>query len=141
MICVSSSVQQMLQRRSLPPKGHEDNITTPYSRRKVDDLSQRCSLQSKMFSTSKFSMLLMFIFFLYVRIGPCYSTGIISNGNIGNTDVHSFNNVVIGDSNANGTIVVGYLMDQLRPPYRIGALSMAIRDWQASGLLPGYNFR
>jgi hypothetical protein len=49
--------------------------------------------------------------------------------------------VVIGESGVNGTIVIGYLMDQLKPPYRTGAISMAIHDGQARGLLPGYNFR
>lgn len=49
--------------------------------------------------------------------------------------------IVIGNSSANGTIVMGYLMDQLKPPYRIGAISMAIHDGQARGLLPGFNFR
>lgn len=49
--------------------------------------------------------------------------------------------VVIGNSNAKETIVIGYMMDQLAPPYRIGAISMAIQDGQTNGLLRGYNFR
>ena len=53
--------------------------------------------------------------------------------------------VIIGPYNSsasvNVTIVVGYLMDQLKPPYRVGAISMAINDGRASGLLPGYQFR
>jgi len=49
--------------------------------------------------------------------------------------------VVIGNDSSNGTITIGYLMDQLIPPYRIGAIQLAIADGQANGLLPGYNFR
>jgi hypothetical protein len=49
--------------------------------------------------------------------------------------------VMVGDTGVNGTIVIGYLMDQLKPPYRIGAIGMALHDGQARGLLPGFNFR
>jgi len=49
--------------------------------------------------------------------------------------------VVIGSPDANGTIVVGYLMDQVDPPYRIGALSMSIENGIANGLLDKFNFR
>ena len=49
--------------------------------------------------------------------------------------------VLIGNSSANATVVIGYLMDQLGPPYRLGALSMAIQDGQSRGLLTAYNFR
>lgn len=48
---------------------------------------------------------------------------------------------VVGGSGVNGTIVMGYLMDQIGPPYRIGAIGMAIARGQEEGLLPGYNFR
>ena len=53
---------------------------------------------------------------------------------------------VIGNSTAKGTIRIGYLMDldqmsATNSPYRIGAISMAIADGQANGLLRGYNFR
>jgi hypothetical protein len=49
--------------------------------------------------------------------------------------------IVIGNANASKTIVIGYLMDQLAPPYRIGAIQIAIEEGQAYGLLPEYNFR
>lgn len=48
--------------------------------------------------------------------------------------------VVIGDPNAKKTVVIAYLMDQLEPPYRIGAISKAINEGQANGLLQGFNF-
>jgi hypothetical protein len=86
-------------------------------------------------------MSLLFMLFIYVDISPSNCKYIIGSGSNDNLNLGSFIDVVIGKSNANGTIVVGYLMDQLGPPYRIGALSMAIQDWQASGLLPGYKFR
>jgi hypothetical protein len=38
-------------------------------------------------------------------------------------------------------IRIGYMMDQLEPPYRAGAITMALRQAQADGLLSGYNFR
>jgi hypothetical protein len=49
--------------------------------------------------------------------------------------------VVLGNGTNNKTIVMGYLMDQVGPPYRIGAISMAIQNGQKRGLLPGYSFR
>jgi hypothetical protein len=49
--------------------------------------------------------------------------------------------VNVGDPNATKTIVIGYLMDQINPPYRIGAIAMAIADAQANGLVLGYNFK
>jgi hypothetical protein len=49
--------------------------------------------------------------------------------------------IIIGNPNATKTIEIGYLMDQLTPPYRIGAMSIAVKDGQAKGLLKGYNFR
>jgi hypothetical protein len=49
--------------------------------------------------------------------------------------------VVIGNSSATNTISIGYIMDQLTPPYRIGAMQLAIQDGQAKGLLRNFNFR
>ena len=49
--------------------------------------------------------------------------------------------VVIGYPDANNTIVIGYMMDQVGPPYRLGALSMSIENNLAGGLLTNYNFR
>lgn len=63
----------------------------------------------------------------------------VINSDVADSDQESV--VVVGNSSVNGTIVVGYLMDQLGPPYRIGAISMAIDSAKARGLLPGYNFR
>jgi hypothetical protein len=48
---------------------------------------------------------------------------------------------VSGSSAANGTIVIAYLMEQLSPPYDIGAISMAVKAMQASGYLADYNVR
>jgi hypothetical protein len=58
-----------------------------------------------------------------------------------NNEAVAAGSVTIGNANASKTIVIGYLTDQLAPPYRIGALQMAIEDGQANGLLPDYNFR
>jgi hypothetical protein len=41
----------------------------------------------------------------------------------------------------NGTIRIGYSFSELTPPYRVAAISLAIEQAQADGLLPGYNFR
>ena len=49
--------------------------------------------------------------------------------------------VVIGNSSATRTISIGYIMDQLMPPYRIGAIKVGIEDGQRNGLLQNYNFR
>jgi hypothetical protein len=49
--------------------------------------------------------------------------------------------VVIGNSSATRTISIGYIMDQLGPPYRIGAIQLAIQNGQAMGLLQDFNFR
>jgi hypothetical protein len=48
---------------------------------------------------------------------------------------------VIGNASGKGTIVIGYLMDQLSAPYRIGAIQLAIEDGQANGLLQGFGFK
>jgi hypothetical protein len=61
----------------------------------------------------------------------------VSGGKSSGTDADTF---VVGGSGINGTIVMGYLMDQFVPPYRIGAIGLAVADGQAKGLLPGYNF-
>lgn len=47
----------------------------------------------------------------------------------------------VGNATARQTVSIGYFMDQLSPPYRIGAIRMALEDGQAKGLLPGFNFR
>jgi hypothetical protein len=39
---------------------------------------------------------------------------------------------VFGNASGRGTIAIGYLMDQLSAPYRIGAIQLAIEDGQAN---------
>lgn len=39
------------------------------------------------------------------------------------------------------TLRIGYFLQESQPPYRIGAIKMAIDQAQADGLLPDYNYR
>lgn len=41
----------------------------------------------------------------------------------------------------NKTIKIGYFLQESQPPYRIGAIKMAVDQAQADGLLPDYNYR
>jgi hypothetical protein len=41
----------------------------------------------------------------------------------------------------NKTIRIGYFLQDTAPPYRVGAINLAIRQAQDDGLMPGYNFR
>jgi hypothetical protein len=78
----------------------------------------------------------LFLFLLVIHAGNYVIRGQSSSPN--NAYVET---VVVGNANASGTISVGYLMDQLSAPYRIGAIQMAIEDGQANGFLTGFNFR
>jgi hypothetical protein len=81
------------------------------------------------------------MFCLYIvafQLTCCSVIGFYVSGSSVNTN--STQTVVIGDPNASRTIVMGYLMDQLVAPYRIGAISKAINEGQANGLLQGFNF-
>ena len=59
----------------------------------------------------------------------------------GTESIGGLTQVFIGNISSNMTIAIGYVMDQLVPPYRIGAIQLALQDGQSSGLLPGYRFR
>ena len=69
------------------------------------------------------------------------STTCIKADSFGDVAMNSQNTVLIGNSSANGTIFLGYMMDQLKAPYRIGAIRLALENGQANGLLLGFNFR
>jgi len=72
---------------------------------------------------------------LIIRLASCSNPSSPSNYKTSPTEV------VFGNASANGSIVIGYMMDQLTAPYRVGAIQMALERGQASGLLRGYNFR
>jgi hypothetical protein len=41
----------------------------------------------------------------------------------------------------NKTLRIGYFLQESQPPYRIGAIKLAIDKAQADGWLPDYNYR
>jgi len=80
--------------------------------------------------------------FLKLFLWWWYSMSILYEVHADRTDsVAQLKQVFIGNSNSTDTIVIGYVMDQLAPPYRIGAIQLALQNGQSNGLLPGYNFR
>lgn len=50
-------------------------------------------------------------------------------------------NASLSDDVQNGTIKIGYLLAESSPPYRAGAINLAIEQAKSDGLLPGFNFR
>jgi hypothetical protein len=49
---------------------------------------------------------------------------------------------IVPRGSLNKTIIrFGYLMQESAPPYRVGAINLAIRNAQSDGLLQGYSFR
>ena len=81
----------------------------------------------------------MFFFVLFVAIHA--GNDVIYGKSPSQMDEDDVETVFVGNANASDTISVGYMMDQLSAPYRIGAIKMAIEDGQAKGLLTGFNFR
>ena len=47
----------------------------------------------------------------------------------------------IQGNNNNRTIRIGYFLQTSSPPYRIGAINLAIDRAKSDGLLSGFNFR
>jgi hypothetical protein len=58
--------------------------------------------------------------------------------------IHSSNaadNSSLATDVAIGTIKIGYLLSESKPPYRAGAINLAIEQAQSDGLLQGFNIR
>lgn len=90
------------------------------------------------------NLIVRLIFIMCIEQSRSNNNFVVSSSSGSDTNNNHANFVgtaVIGNSSGRGTIVMGYLMDQLSAPYRIGAIQMAIEDGQANGLLQGFNFR
>lgn len=78
---------------------------------------------------------------LLVAIVSCFQTGVPVDVVNYPTDSIPSSAVIVGNETYGENIDIGYLTDNPDPPYRIAAISMAIEDGLANGLLPGHKFR
>ena len=54
-----------------------------------------------------------------------------------NTSIENWHQIDDG----NNTIRIGYLLQEYAPPYRVGAINLAIRHAKSRGLLPDYRIK
>jgi len=92
--------------------------------------------ESVQISSYNMSYIRLFVFFILST-----HSSLSGAGDHSGVQMNAQNTVIIGNSSAKGTIAIGYMMDQLTAPYRIGAILLALENGQANGLLRDYNFR